>query len=60
MPPKGSHGGAPKSKKKSEDTTTELIDISKPDSDKNNELGDSVTVVKLEKIDSSRKPRVIS
>ena len=61
MPPKGSCEGAPKlKKKKSEDTTTELIDILKPGSEENIELGDSVAVVELEKIDSSHKPRVIS
>ena len=51
MPPKGACGSAPKSKKKrSEGATAELIDISKPGSDDNLELGDSVPVVELNKI----------
>ena len=60
MPPKGTGGSAPKSKKKkSENTTVELIDISKPGSDENIELGDSVPVVKLNKIDSPCRSKVI-
>ena len=41
MPPKGTHGSALKSKKKSEGATADLIDISKPGSDENIKLGDS-------------------
>ena len=59
MPPQGSHGlkttgfpkSAPKSKKrKSEGTTSEVIDIRKPGSDENIELGDPVLVFELKKI----------
>ena len=39
-----------KKKKKSEGTTAEVIDIMKPGSDENIELGDPVTVVELDKI----------
>ena len=59
MPPKGSHGSALKSKKKSEGTTAELIDILKPGSDENIELGDSLPVVELNKIDSPHRSKVI-
>ena len=60
MPPKGTRGSAPKSKKKkSEGATMELIDISKPESDENIELGDSVPVVELDKIDSPHRSKVI-
>ena len=60
MPPKGTHGSVPMSKKKkSEGTTAELIDISKPVSDENIELGDSIPVVKLNKIDSPHRSKVI-
>ena len=51
MPPESAHGSALKSKKKkSEGATAELINILKPGSDDNLELGDSVPVVKLDKI----------
>ena len=51
MPLKGTHGLTMKSKKKkSEGATAELINISKPGSDDNLKLGDSVPVVKLDKI----------
>ena len=50
MPPKGAHGFTPKSKKKSEGATAKLIDISKPGSDDNLKLRDSVPVVELDKI----------
>ena len=40
-----------KSKKKSEGTTAEVIDIMKPGSDENIELGEPVPVVELDKID---------
>ena len=59
MPPSGAHGSkttsslksAPKSKKKkSEGTTAEVIDIMKPGSDENIEMGDPVPVVELDKI----------
>ena len=46
-------------KKKSEGTTAELIDISKPGSDENIELGDSVPVVTLDKINSPCRSKVI-
>ena len=59
MPPKGTRGSVLKSKKKSEGTTAELIDILKPGSDENIELGDSVPVVKLNKIDSPCRSKVI-
>ena len=60
MPPRGPHGSkttsspksASKSKKKSEGLTAEVIDITKPGSDENIELGDPVLMVKLDKIDS--------
>ena len=49
MPPKGTHGSAMKSKKKkSEGATAELINISKPGSDDNLKLRDSVPVVELD------------
>ena len=61
MPPKGAHGSAPKSKKKkSEGATAELIDILKPGSDENIELGDSIPVVELNKIDSPHRSKFIS
>ena len=41
-----------KSKKKSEGQTAEVIDITKPGSDENIELGDPVPVVELDKINS--------
>ena len=51
MPPRGTHGPTMKSKKKkSESATAELIDISKPGSDDNLKLRDSVPVVELDKI----------
>ena len=60
MPPKGACGSAPKSKKKkSEGTTAELIDILKPGSNENIELGDSVPVVELNKINSPHMSKVI-
>ena len=59
MFPKGAHGSAPKSKKKSEGATAELIDISKPGSDENIKLGDSVLVVKLDKIVSPQRSKFI-
>ena len=60
MPPKGTHGSALKSKKEtSEGATAELIDISKPGSDENIELGNSIPVVKLDKIDSPCRSKVI-
>ena len=60
MPPKGTCGSAPKSKKKkSEGATVELIDISKPGSDENIKLGDSIPVVELNKIDSPHRSKVI-
>ena len=59
MPPKGTHGFAPKSKKKSEGATVEMIDILKPGSDENIKLGDSVPVVELDKIDSPSRSKVI-
>ena len=60
MPTQGACESALKSKKKkSEGTTAELIDISKPGSDENIELGDSVPVVELDKIDSSHRSKVI-
>ena len=60
MPPWGARGSAPKSKKKkSEDATAELIDISKPGSDENIELGDSIPVVELDKIDYPCRSKVI-
>ena len=40
-----------KSKKKSKLTAAEIIDITKPGSDENIELGDPVPVVELDKID---------
>ena len=43
---------ASKSKKKLEGTIAEVIDIMKPGSDENIELGDPVPVVELDKIDS--------
>ena len=61
MPLQGAHGSkttsSPKSAlkskmKKSEGTTTEVIDIIKPGSDENIELGDPVLVVELDNIDS--------
>ena len=60
MLPKGSCGSAVKSKKKrSKGTTAEVIDISKPGSDENVKLGDSIPVVKLNKIDSPHRSKVI-
>ena len=60
MPPKGTCGSAPKSKKKmSEGTTAELIDILKPGSDENIERGDSIPVVELDKIDSPHRSKFI-
>ena len=60
MPPKGTRGSAPKSKKKkSEGATAELIDISKPGSDENIKLGDSIPVVKLDKINSPGRSKFI-
>ena len=59
MPPQGARGSALKSKKKSEGATAELIDISTPGSDENIKLGDSVPVVKLDRIDSSHRSKVI-
>ena len=60
MPPKGTHGSASKSKKKkSEGVTAELIDISKPGSDENIKLGDSIPVVKLDKFNSPHRSKVI-
>ena len=59
MPPWGVCGSAPKSKKKSEGTTAELIDILKPGSDENIKLEDSIPVVELDKIDSPHKSKVI-
>ena len=60
MPSKGTHGSALKSKKKkSEGTTAELIGISKLGSDENTELGDSILVVKLDKISSPCRSKVI-
>ena len=51
MPPKGAHKPTMKSKKKkSEGATAKLIHISKPGSDDNLKIGDSVPVVKLDKI----------
>ena len=51
MPPKGTHGSVPKSKKKkSEGASAKLINISKPGSDDNLKLGDSVPAVELDKI----------
>ena len=50
MTPKRAHGSAMKSKKKSEGATAELINISKPGSNDNLKLRDSVPVVKLNKI----------
>ena len=58
MPPKGSHESIPKSKKP-EGTSAKLIDILKPGSDENIELGDSVAVIEFDKIDSPHKCRVI-
>ena len=60
MPPQDSPGlkttsfpkSALKSKKKSEGMTGEVIDIMKPESDENIELGDPVPIVELDKIDS--------
>ena len=61
MPPQGAHGSkiisSPKSaskskKKKSEGTAAEIIDITKPGSDENITLGDSVPVVEPDKINS--------
>ena len=61
MPPQGTQGlkitsslkSALKSKKKkSEGMVAEIIDIMKPGSDENIELGDSVPVVELDKTDS--------
>ena len=43
----------------SEGTTAELIDISKPGSDENIELGDFISVVELDKIDSPHRSKVI-
>ena len=58
MPPKGSRGSAPKSKKKkSEGATAELIGIS--GSDENIELGDSIPVVELDKIDSPYRSKFV-
>ena len=59
MPLQGAHGlkttsslkSVLKSKKKSEGTAAEIIDITKPGSDENVELGDPVPVVELDKID---------
>ena len=60
MPHKGSRGSAPKSKKKkSEGTTAELIDISKPGNDENIKLGDSVPVVELNKINFPGRSKFI-
>ena len=60
MPPKGTCGSALKSKKKkSEGATAELIDISKPGSDENIKLKDSVPVVDLDKIDSPHRSKFI-
>ena len=59
MPSKGTRGSALKSKKKSEGTTVELIDISKPGSDENIKLGGSIPVVKLDKINSPCRSKVI-
>ena len=60
MPLQGAHGSALMSKeKKSEGATAELIDISKPGSGENIELGDSIPVVKLDKIDSPHRLKVI-
>ena len=54
MLPKGAHGSALKSKKKKlEGAIAELIEILKPGSDENIELGDSIPVVELDKIVSS-------
>ena len=51
MPPRDARGSAMKSKKKkSEGALAKLIDISKPGSDHNLKLRDSVPVVKLDKI----------
>ena len=59
MPPQGAQGSktvsSPKStskskKKKSEGMAAEIIDITKPGSDKNIELGNPVPVVELDKI----------
>ena len=60
MLPKGTHGSAPKSKKKKpEGTTAGLIDISKPGSDENIQLGNSIPVVKLNKFDSPHRFKFI-
>ena len=59
MPPRGARGSGPKSKKKSEGATAELIDILEPGSDENIKLGDSVPVVELDKIDSPHRLKVI-
>ena len=60
MSTKGTHGSALKSKNKSEGTTAELIDISRPGNDENIILRDSVPVVKLYKINSPCRLKVIS
>ena len=60
MPPKGTRGSALKSKKKSNSTTAELIDILKPGNDENIKLGDSIPVVELNKIDSPHRSKVNS
>ena len=61
MPPQGAQGSkitsSPESavkskKKKSEGIAAEIIDIMKPGSDENIELGGSVSVVELDKINS--------
>ena len=50
----------PKSKKKkSEGATAELIDILKPGNDENIELGDSIPVGKLDKINSPQRSKFI-
>ena len=60
MPPKSAHGSALKSKKKkSEGTTAELIDILNPRSDENIELGDSIPVIELNKINSPQRSKFI-
>ena len=68
MPPQGTHGSkttsspksASKSKKKSEGTTAEVIDIMKPGIDENIKLGDPVPVVELDKINSIGRLKDIS
>ena len=53
------HESAPKSKKKSEGATAELIDISKLGRDENIELRDSILVVELDKIHTPCRSKVI-